>query len=136
VQKALGYSLAKLQPASAKAMQTLAETIGETPKVLQDAYNSFQQLTGRIPSMAELVGLQSQGKLRDLAKANPTIAAASIKAANLGNAPLHEQLAATQNANMPQSASGLTSLRDSETDAGHEHAAPANRRAAQGHAGA
>lgn len=117
VQKVLGYSLAKLQPAGRKAMQTLADNIGETPKVLQDAYDSFLKVTGRIPSMAELVGLQSQGKLRDLARANPTIAASAIKAANFGNAPLHEQLNATQNATMPQSAQGLGELRDMETDA-------------------
>lgn len=117
VQKVLGYSLGKLQPAAQKAMQTLAETIGEKPKVLQDAYDTFLKVTGNIPSMAQLMTLQSQGKLRDLAKANPTIAAAAIKAANLGNAPLHEQLQATQNATMPQSAHGLNELRDSETDA-------------------
>lgn len=116
-QKVLTYSLSKLQPAGAKAMQTLASSIGESPKVLQDAYDSFLKLTGNIPSMAQLVGLQSQGKLRDLARANPTIAASAIKAANFGNAPLHEQLAATQNATMPQSAAGITALRDTETDA-------------------
>lgn len=117
VQKVLGYSITKLQPAAARAMQTLASTIGETPRVLQKAYDTFTKLTGNVPSMAQLMELQSQGKLRDLAKANPTIAAAAIKAANFGNAPLHEQLQATQSATIPQSANGLTELRDTETDA-------------------
>lgn len=114
--KVIGFALNKLQPAAAKAMQTLAENIGETPAVLQGAYDSFMKLTGRVPSMAELVGLKSQGQLRDLAKANPTIADAAIKAANIGNAPLHEQIAASQNASFPQSSSGLTELRDSDMD--------------------
>lgn len=116
VQKVATYTIAKLQPAAQRAMQTLAATIDETPATLQAAYNTFQHLTGRVPSMAELVDLKSQGKLRDLAKANPTISAAAIKAANSGNAPLHEQLNASQNATRPQSATGINELRDIETD--------------------
>lgn len=114
--KVASFALNKLQPAGQRAMQTLASTLNESPKVLQDAYDSFIKLTGAVPSMAQVTDLVSQGKLRDLAKANPTIAGAAIKAANFGNAPLHEQIAATQNATMPQSAHGLNELRDSETD--------------------
>lgn len=116
VQKVATFTLSKLQPTAARAFQTLADTIGESPATLQGAYQTFQQLTGRIPSMAELVGLRSQGKLRDLAKANPTISEAAITAADLGGRPLHEQLGAinAQGATMPQSARTLTELRDTE----------------------
>lgn len=119
VGKAAGFTISKLQPAAARAMQTLAGTLGETPQILQNAYQSFQQLTGRIPSMAELVGLKSQGTLRDLAKANPTISQAAMTAADLGGQPLHEQLGAlnAQGASMPQTARSLTELRDTEMDA-------------------
>lgn len=116
-QKVVGFTLAKLQPAAARGMQTLAASIGETPKMLQDAYDSFMKLTGRMPSMAEIVGLQSQGKLRDLARANPQIATSAIKAANYGSAPLHEQLNAMNGATMPQSVTGIHELRDMDTDA-------------------
>lgn len=114
--KVASFALNKLQPAGQRAMQTLANTLNESPKVLQDAYDTFTKLTGNVPSMAQITDLASQGKLRDLAKANPTIASAAIKAANFGNAPLHEQLAATQNATIPQSAHGINTLRDTETD--------------------
>ena len=112
------FGLNKLQATSAKAMQTLADTIGEKPADLQNAYNTFQQLTGRTPSMAEIVDLKSQGKLRDLARANPTISQAAITAADLGGRPLHEQLGAinAQGASMPQTAADLTALRDQEMD--------------------
>jgi hypothetical protein len=114
--KVAGFALSKLQPAAARAYQTLADTIGETPQTLQNAYNTFQQLTGRIPSMAELMGLRSQGKLRDLAAANPRISEAAITASNMGGRPLHEQLGAlnAQGATMPQTARELTDLRDTE----------------------
>jgi hypothetical protein len=116
-QKVVGYALSKLQPTAQKAMQTLATTLGQTPKMLQDAYDSFVKVTGRLPSMAEITDLASQGKLRDLAKANPTIANAAVKAANYGNAPLHEQLGVLndQAATKPQTATGLDELRDTET---------------------
>jgi hypothetical protein len=116
-QKVVGYSLSKLQPVAQKAMQTLADTLGQSPKMLQDAYDSFVKVTGRLPSMAEITDLASQGKLKDLAKANPTIANAAMKAANYGNAPLHEQLQTLNNqaAIKPQSAAGINELRDTET---------------------
>jgi hypothetical protein len=119
VQKGAGFLLSKAQPVAQRAWQTLADTIGETPATLQSAYQTFQHLTGRIPSMAELVGLQSRGQLRDLAKANPRIAEAAMTAANMGGRPLHEQLTLrnAQNPTMPQTARGLTELRDREMDA-------------------
>lgn len=117
--KVATFTLSKMQPHAARAMQTLADTIGETPQTLQNAYQTFQHLTGRIPSMAELMGLKSQGKLRDLAKANPTISEAAMTAADMGGRPLHEQLGAinARGASIPQSAAELTSLRDSQMDA-------------------
>jgi hypothetical protein len=119
VQKVATFALTKMQPAAARAYQALANTIGETPQTLQNAYNAFQHLTGRIPSMAELVGLQSQGQLRELAKANPRISEAAITAANMAGQPLHEQLGAlnARGATMPQTARTLTDLRDNEMTA-------------------
>lgn len=114
-QKGAGVALAKLQPVARRAWQTMAETIGETPATLQAAANAFRTLTGADPELAQIVGLKSQGKLRDLAKANPTIAQAAMTAADRGAAPLHEQLQAAQatNASRPQTQAGQLSARDS-----------------------
>lgn len=118
VGKVASKVLAFAQPVSTKAMQTLADTIHETPQALQSAYQAFQTLTGRVPSMAELMGLKSQGKLRDLAKVNPTISEAAMTAADLGGQPLHEQLGAlnAQGASRPQTAQTLTEDRDATMD--------------------
>lgn len=115
--KVMSFGLDRLQPAGRKAMQALADTLDESPQVLQQAYDTFAKLTGRAPSMAEVTNLKSQGALRKLASANATVGDAALKAANLGNAPLHEQLAAMQGASKPQTLSGIHELRDAETDA-------------------
>lgn len=117
-QKGAGVALAKLQPAAQRAWQTMAETLNETPATLQAAANAFRTLTGSDPELAQIVGLKSQGKLRDLAKANPTIAQAAMTAADRGGAPLHEQLQAAQatNPSRPQTQAGQLAARDQFMD--------------------
>lgn len=113
------FTLSKLQPAAARAMQALAERINETPQTLQNAYQNYQMLTGSTPSMAQLMGLKSQGMLRKFADGNPEIAQAAMTAADLGGRPLHEQLGAlnAKGATMPQTAAELTARRDAKMDA-------------------
>lgn len=110
------FGLNKLQGASQTAMQALAKTLDETPATLQAAYNAYQNITGQLPSIADLVGLKSQGKLRALAGANEEIGQAARTAADIGGAPLHEQLAALadRQATKPQNTSDLTARRDQE----------------------
>lgn len=122
--KVMSYSVSKLQPTAQRAMQTLADNLRESLPTLQATYDNFVKLTGNPPSIAQIMDLKAQGKLRDFAKANPTIAAAAIKAANIGDAPLHEQLAATQFASRPQSAQASLDLRDSRMDEGMNAAHP------------
>lgn len=114
--RAAQFGLNKLQGTSRTAIQALAKAIDETPQVLQNAYNAYQHLTGQLPSMVDLVGLKSQGKLRALANANEEIGAAAHTAANIGGAPLHEQLEAlnARQATKPQNTSDLTARRDEE----------------------
>lgn len=116
--KGAGIALNKLQPVASRAWQTMAETLGETPATLSAAANAFRTLTGADPELAQIVGLKSQGKLRDLAKANPTIAQAAMTAADRGGAPLHEQLQASQatNPSRPQTQAGQTAARDDFMD--------------------
>lgn len=100
-------------PVAARAMQTLAKSIDETPATLQAAYQAFNHVTGSNPSMAQLADLKARGQLRSLAEANPEIGAAAIQAADGGGAPLHEQLQALSAAQTnPQSAGGILDLRD------------------------
>lgn len=133
VSKGATFLISKLQPAAARAYQTLADTIGETPQTLQSAYNAFQQLTGRLPSMAELVGLKSQGKLRQLAMANSEIGDAAITAARFGSAPLHEQLAAAHNHSFPQTAASQAARRDAVMTAAMSDVNPATGLALRDH---
>lgn len=113
----ISFGLKKLAPASQAAYRALGDAISETPQTLQNAYDTFVKLTGRVPSLAEIMGLKSQGKLRDLAEVNPTISEAAQKAADAANLPLHEQLAQVQNAvppgatAFPQGKAGLSLTR-------------------------
>lgn len=118
VGKVASVAAARLTPVAQRAMQALATHLSETPEDLESAFQSFQHLTGSTPTMAELAGLKSQGLLKKLASANATIGEAATQAADLGGAPLHEQLAAMQasNANRPQTAAAIDALRNSVTD--------------------
>lgn len=70
----IGGAIARgVQNSSTKAMTLLASKLGETPDVLQRAFDNFNAATGRVPTMAELVGMKSQGELKALAANNPTI---------------------------------------------------------------
>lgn len=70
----IGTMIAKgVQNNSTKAMGVLADKLGETPATLQRVYDNFSAATGRVPTMAELVGMQSQGELKALAAKNPII---------------------------------------------------------------
>lgn len=74
--KVITSALKAVSPAAQKAMRLLADKIGEKPEVLQNAFVNFKQQTGRNPTMAELVGLKTQGELRQVAADNPTVGAA------------------------------------------------------------
>lgn len=83
----IGTTVVKaLTPASQKAMALLAEKIGETPDVLQRAFTQFQAATGRVPTMAELVGLKTRGELRSVAADNPTVGEAMTHARDTAEA--------------------------------------------------
>ena len=121
--KVLGWSLGRLgdvsntgialaKNSSVRAFHELAAHIKETPETLQKAYDSFVKLTGRVPSMAELMGIKSQGSLRALANANPEIAEAASKAADHSTMPLHEQLQMAQTNTKPQTASAFLQARN------------------------
>lgn len=70
----IGTALAKgVQSSSTKAMTLLASKLGETPQTLQRAYDNFSAATGRVPTMAELMGMKSQGELKTLAANNPIV---------------------------------------------------------------
>lgn len=94
--KLTDYALSKLGDASQAAMRTFAKTIDETPADLESAINTHLQVTGTLPSTAQIVNLKSQGKIKQLANLNDNISDAAIKAANAAGAPLHEQIAAAQ----------------------------------------
>lgn len=116
-----------LSPDSQAAMSTLADSLKMTPADLQAAYDSHLKLTGALPSLAQISDLQSQGKLRALAAANPEIGEAAMTAASAGNAPLDVQLkqAAADRANLaamgrtgrPQTSQGILGARDQAMDA-------------------
>lgn len=65
-----------------KAMALLADKLGETPQVLQKVYDNFSAATGRVPTMAELVGMKSQGELKAIAGNNPIVQDAVNNAAD------------------------------------------------------
>lgn len=79
----IGTAIAnRVQDASTRAVAVLASKLDETPQVLQKAYDNFQAYTGRLPTMAELVGMKSQGELKALAAESPTIQAGINDAAD------------------------------------------------------
>lgn len=109
-----------LSPAADKAMRLLADKIGESPDVLQRAYRSFQQATGRVPTLAEIVGLKSSGELRQLAAGNSIVGTAATEAADRAAAArpttLPQQIEATTG-QPAQDISTLTQARKSRMDA-------------------
>lgn len=118
VGKLAGVALARALPVAQRAMTALSAAINESPDTIEAAYQSFHHLTGSDPTMAQLMGLKSQGLLKKLAAANHTIGEAASVAANAGGAPLAEQLATLRatNATRPQTAVAMDALRDAETD--------------------
>lgn len=92
----IGTALAKgVVSSSTKAMQLLADKLGETPDVLQNAYNNFAAATGRVPTMAELVGMKSQGELKQLASNNPIVQQGVNEAADTAASQRPQTLAQT-----------------------------------------
>lgn len=75
-----------VQNASTKAMMLLASKLEESPATLQRAYDNFSAATGRVPTMAELVQMKSQGELKQLAQNNPIVQEGVNRAAETANA--------------------------------------------------
>lgn len=117
----IGTAIARgVQSSSTKAMTLLAGKLGETPAVLQRAYDNFNAATGRVPTMAELVGMKSTGELRQLAQDNPVIQQAANEASDTAASQRPRALASIvdQNAGGPQDANQLiTARRDRMTQA-------------------
>lgn len=79
----LGGAVARrLTPVADRALRLLSDKIGETPAVLQRAFDGFRRATGRVPTMAELIGMKSRGELATVAGENPTIGVALNNTAN------------------------------------------------------
>jgi hypothetical protein len=99
----VGTAIARgVQNSSTKAMQVLADKIGEPIAVLQRAYDNFSAATGRVPTMAEIVGMRSQGELKQLAANNPVVQEAVNTAADTSAAQRPRALAqAVENAGGP-----------------------------------
>lgn len=92
----IGTAIAKgVQSTSTKAMMLLASKLEEKPDVLQRAYDNFSAATGRVPTMAELVGMKSTGELSQLANDNPIIKGAANEAEATANAQRPRALAQT-----------------------------------------
>lgn len=111
--KGANVAFNKLTPVAQRAMMTLAKTLDESPQVLAAANQAYTRVTGVQAPLAALTGLKSQGKLKALAAANDEIGQVAATAADIGGAPLHEQLQALQQAQQnPQTVSGMEALRD------------------------
>lgn len=82
VGKVGGAIMRRLTPVASRALQLLSDKIGETPEMLQRAFSNFQTQTGRVPTMAELVGMKTRGELATVAGDNPTIGVAMNQAAD------------------------------------------------------
>lgn len=110
----------RLAPVADRAMRLLADKIGETPAVLQNAYANFQRATGRVPTMAELVGMKTRGELGQVASDNPTVGVALNNANTAADISRPGSLTnkITQNAGGPvQDIRSLVTARDARMDA-------------------
>ncbi len=70
----IGSGARMIGSASQKAWRLMADKIGEDPDVIQSAMQNYQAVTGRNPSMPEVLNMQSRGELQQVARANPNIA--------------------------------------------------------------
>lgn len=117
----IGGAIARrLAPVADRAMRLLADKIGETPAVLQAAYSNFQRATGRVPTMAELMGMKSRGELGQVASDNPTVGVALNQASTAADITRPGKLATniTNNAGGPvQDVRSLVTARDARMDA-------------------
>lgn len=116
----VGTAIARgVQSSSTKAMQVLADKIGEPISVLQKVYDNFNAATGRVPTMAEIVGMKSQGELKQLAANNPVIQEGVNTAADTAAAQRPQSLAQNvENAGGPaQDISQLVQARTSRMTA-------------------
>lgn len=75
-----------------KGMALLADKLGEPISVLQNAFDNFRTSTGQIPTLAQIVGLKSQGELRLVAAGNPTVGELANQAAAESRATLPADL--------------------------------------------
>lgn len=120
VGKVAGAVATRLAPAADRAMRLLSDKIGESPAVLQAAFANFRAATGRVPTMAELMGMRSRGELASVASENPTVGTALNNAAtNAGSArPTALATRIEQEAGGPiQDASTLVQARDARMTA-------------------
>lgn len=86
---------AGVKSSSTKAMQLLASKLGESPDVLQKTYDNWNAYVGRVPTMAELTGMKSQGELRQFAQTNPIVQQGINEAADTAAAQRPQSLAQT-----------------------------------------
>lgn len=110
----IGTALARgVQSSSTKAMTLLASKLGETPQVIQRAYDNFMAATGRVPTMAEIVGMKSQGELKALAANNPIVQESVNAAEDTAGAQRPQSLAQVieNNGGPAQDISQLTTAR-------------------------
>lgn len=114
ITKGAGVILNKLQPVVSQSMKILASKLGETPEVLQAAFDNFRAATGSIPPLSAIVGLKSQGQLAELAAGHSLVGEAAMEgaqdfsvAANRALGPRIEAATGTP----PQSISDLTQAR-------------------------
>jgi hypothetical protein len=82
ISKAATATLRTLAPAASKAMSLLADKIGESADTLERAYMNFRAATGRVPTMAEIVGLKTSGELRKVAAENSIVGEAATQMAD------------------------------------------------------
>lgn len=117
----VGTALANgIQNASTRAIKVLADKLEETPEVLQKVYDNFKAATGRLPTMAELVGMKSQGELRQLASNSPTIQAGVNNAADTAAAQRSRtlsQIVEDNSGGQTQDINQLTQARKERMDA-------------------
>lgn len=112
----IGTAIARgVQSSSTKAMTLLASKLEEDPATLQRAYDNFNAATGRVPTMAELVQMKSQGELKALAAKNPIVQGAFNDAADAADAQRPAALSQNiENAGGP--AQDVTTLARARTD--------------------
>lgn len=68
------------KPAIAKAAAVLSKIMGEPPDIIARAIANFEPSAGRKPRAQDIMDLKQAGRLREMAGANPDLAAATVGA--------------------------------------------------------